>query len=200
MTSRTYNLGARATAQEATRDRIVEVTKGFLMDRWYDEMTLRDIAADSGVSLQTVVNHFGSKDGVAAAAVERLSEDILARREVEAGDIAAAVGAIVDDYEVTGDMTIRSLALAERIPVIAGFMSLGAASHRDWVERFFAHRLPRPGSAREVRVTQYAALLDVYMWKLMRRDRGMSQDEVAAAMLELVEALDTNDVNHDKTK
>lgn len=200
MTSRTYNLGARATAQEATRDRIVEVTKGFLMDRWYDEMTLRDIAAESGVSLQTVVNHFGSKDGVAAAAVESLSEDIIARRGVEPGDIAAAVGAIVDDYELTGDMTIRALALAERIPVIASFMEIGAVNHREWVERFFAHRLPRSGAAREVRVTQYAALLDVYMWKLMRRDRGMTQDEAAAAMLELVEALDRTNDNRDKTK
>jgi AcrR family transcriptional regulator len=47
---------------EATRDRIVEVATGAFMSTWYEDVTLRGVAAEAGVALQTVLNHFGTKE------------------------------------------------------------------------------------------------------------------------------------------
>ena len=62
----------RAAAAEATRERIVEVALEAFSTRWYDEVTLRGVARDAGVALQTVRNHFASKDELFRAAVERI--------------------------------------------------------------------------------------------------------------------------------
>ena len=50
------------------------------MDRWYDEVTLRDVAEGSGVALQTAVNHFATKEGLLAA----MLQDPRAQAESEA--------------------------------------------------------------------------------------------------------------------
>ena len=56
----------RAASAEATRRRIIDATIALSLERWWPEITMREIAAKAGVALQTVVNHFGSKDGVPA--------------------------------------------------------------------------------------------------------------------------------------
>src|SRR4051812_14923428 len=115
-TARPYRMQARAAATEATRERILDVALELLLARWYDEVTMAAVAEAAGVSSQTVVNHFGAKDALAAAAFAKLSGRILAQRDVAPGDVAAAVEAVVDDYEVTGDGIIRTLALEGRVP------------------------------------------------------------------------------------
>ncbi len=61
----------------------------FLED-WYDDVTIAAIAKRAGVSGQTVINHFGSKEQLATAAYEHLGQEITLRRyEPEPGDVAA---------------------------------------------------------------------------------------------------------------
>jgi AcrR family transcriptional regulator len=62
---------ARAAAAQKTRERIVDAAIELFVTRWYDEVTLREVASRSGVSLQTVVNHFGSKERLLAEVVRR---------------------------------------------------------------------------------------------------------------------------------
>src|ERR671927_350185 len=97
-TARPYSMDLRAAAAEATRERILAVAADLFREHWFDDVTLAAVAEHAGVSVQTVINHFGGKEQLAAAAHQRLSEEIVSLRYTpEAGDIPALVEAAVDD-------------------------------------------------------------------------------------------------------
>lgn len=191
MERRTYRQSARAAATQETRERILRATRAEFLVRWFDEVTLADIAASAGVSVQTVVNHFGGKEGLIDAMVARFSGDVEAvRYRAAPGDVAAAVDAILDDYEETGDAIWRALALEQRYPALRHLLATGRAAHRAWVEQTFAPTLAGlDDEERARRVVLLVTATDVYTWKLMRRDMAMSRDAVAGAMREVLEAL-----------
>lgn len=182
---RPYRQTARAAAAEATRERILDVASDHFLRRFYDDVTLAAIAAEVGVSQQTVINRFRSKEGLLEAALGRV--DPAGFRKAAAAD---PVVDVVEDYERTGDAVIRMLALEERIPALAPFLARGRASHRGWVARAFAGQLP---DARDPAHAQALSLhlvaTDVYTWKLLRRDMGLSRATTVARMRALVAAL-----------
>ena len=188
---RQYRMTRRAASTEATRQRIISATWDLSLKRWYDEITLRDIAAIAGVSLPTVVNHFGTKEGIVAAALdEPLPEGLMTRTAAKPDDIAGAVRLLVDDYERVGDAVIRLLALEGRVPALQPRIDLGRKQQREWVERTFPAALSQlRGAARKRRLDLLVCAAGVYTWKLLRRDQGLSQTQTAAAIRELVEAL-----------
>lgn len=175
---------ARAEATAATREAILDTATEQFLGRWFDEVTLAGIAQDAGVSTQTVVNHFGSKEGVFEAVVERIDPE--AGRRTPGGDPVAGV---VADYEHGGDTTIRMLALEERIPALSRLLDAGRRGHRAWVQEAFADRLPARGAEREQAVAAHIAATDIYVWKLLRRDMGMSREDTIEAMRRLVDGL-----------
>ena len=171
----------RAAAAEATRERILEAASEAFLERWYDDVTIAEVAKRAGVSGQTVINHFGGKEQLAAAAHARIGERIVSLRYTpEPGDVTGAVDALVEDYETTGDAVVRMLALEEKVPSLAPLLAIGRESHRQWVETMFG--------APEL-VPELVVATDVYTWKLLRRDQGLSRDETVAAMLRIVQAL-----------
>ena len=176
-----YSMELRAAAAEATRERILSAAGDAFLESWYDDVTIAAVAKRAGVSGQTVVNHFGGKEELATAAYEHLSKQITLRRyEPEPGDVRGAVEVLVDDYEITGDAVIRMLALEERVPALAPMLATGREAHRRWVETMF--RAPKL-------VPELVVATDVYTWKLLRRDQGLSREETEAAMLRMVQAL-----------
>lgn len=192
MTSTTYQRGsARAAAAEATRRRILDAAVVAFTSRWYDEVTLRGIAAEAGVVLQTVTNHFPSKEALFAAAMQAWGDSIVsARWTAEPGDVAGAVRVLVEDYERTGATSLRMLALEDRVPAVAGPLARGRAGHESWVEHAFPgalHGLAR--GARRRRLAQLVVATDVYAWRLLRRDKGFSTAETARAITGMVLAL-----------
>ena len=66
--TRTYRMSVRAAATQATRERIVEAAAEAFHANWYEDVTMRDVASAAGVALQTVVNHFATKEALFAAA------------------------------------------------------------------------------------------------------------------------------------
>ena len=184
-------MSTRAAAVEVTRERILQAACDAFMRGWYDEVTLRGVAADAGVALQTVVNHFGTKESLFGVAAERISETIASLRwAVAAGDIEGAATALVDDYERTGDFALRTLAIEERVPVVRSGIARGRRGHQEWVEHVFPAALTGfRGAARERRVAQLVVATDVFTWKLLRRDKGLSRAQTVTAIRELVEAL-----------
>jgi AcrR family transcriptional regulator len=187
-------MATRAAATEATRERILDAACDAFLASWYEEVTLREVAAAADVALQTVVNHFGTKEALYGAAVERISGAIEARRyDVEPGEVEGAVAALVDDYDRTGDFMLRMLAEEGRVAVVEPGLARGRRGHEDWV----AHVFPRAlrglrGGARQRRLAQLVAVTDVYTWKLLRRDKGLSRDQTVLAVCELVDALHTS--------
>jgi AcrR family transcriptional regulator len=178
---RAYSMELRAAAAEATRERILEAAAEAFLEHWYDDVTIAAVAKRAGVSGQTVINHFGGKEQLATAAYYRLGEQIVAKRYAPAaGDIAALVDALADDYETTGDSVVRLLALEEKVPSIQPLLARGRESHREWVETMFGAPELTP---------ELVVATDVYTWKLLRRDQGLSRDETVASILKIVEAL-----------
>jgi AcrR family transcriptional regulator len=188
---RAYRQTVRAAATDATRARIVDAAMELFLERWLDDVTLRDIAATAGVALQTVVNHFGTKDGLFLACIDRFQEQIEEiRNQAEPDDVRGAVAVLMSDYERTGDANVRALAVEDRIPALAQALAQGRSFHREWVERTFPGALRGlSGAARERRLLALCAALDVTTWKLLRRDQGLGRVRTAAVMQEMIESL-----------
>jgi AcrR family transcriptional regulator len=180
-TQRAYRMELRAAAAEATGERIVDAAYAAFLEHWYDDVTIASVARRAGVSGQTVLNHFQSKEGLFTAAHDRFGDEVVTRRySPEPGDVRGAVEALVEDYEVTGDAVVRFLALEEKVASLRPILAIGRAAHREWVETMF--------QAPEL-VPELVVATDVYTWKLLRRDQGLSRDDTLASILKIVEAL-----------
>jgi AcrR family transcriptional regulator len=188
--SRTYTMSARADAVAATRERIVDVAMHLFFEQAFEDVTLAAIAKAAGVSHQTVLNHFESKEGVVLAVAEVVRQDTLdARYQAEPGDVAGAVRALVGEYERFGDANFRWAVTAERLGTLADLMVEGRASHQQWLGRMFGSRLPASASARRRAINALHAATDVYTWKLLRRDLGLSRAETEKTIVRIVEGL-----------
>jgi AcrR family transcriptional regulator len=184
-------MSARAAAVAATRERILAAAEEAFRANWYDDVTMRGVASAAGIALQTVVNHFGTKEALFAAASERHAEETERTRwSVEPGDVEGALATLVGDYERNGDMILRTLAVEERVPVVRPMLALGRQGHQDWVEHVFGAALEGlDGLERKRRLAQLVVVTDVYAWKLLRRDKRLSRSQTITAMRELVAAL-----------
>lgn len=182
---------ARADAALATTERILDAAIDVFWERPSDEISLEDVARRAGVAKQTVLRRFGSKPGLVAAAAEQALERVRAEREdLVPGDLAGAVPALVAHYERTGDGVLRMLAEESRNPGLREIADRGRAYHAGWCERVFAPALDGlHGSERDRRLAQLIAVSDVYTWKLLRRDRGLSRRDVETALRELLEPM-----------
>lgn len=181
---------ARAEAAQATEQRILGAARELFTSRFYDEVTLGDVAAAAGVTSQTVLRRFGSKEGLVAAVAERAEHEVRAERgRAPAGDVRGAIANLVAHYEREGDNVLRLLAQEDRVPALKRVTDEGRRLHYDWVERVFAAELAAADPAdRPRRRAQLIAVCDVYAWKVLRRDLGLSAAETEAALTELVNA------------
>ena len=180
----------RRDSVERTRERILRVAYDMWLDRPYDQLTLDAVAAAAGVSRQTVIRHFGSKDDLALAVVawqRPIEEDA---RAVDPGDTTTAVRRLVDRYETMGDANVRLLELEGRVAPIDRLLSEARESHRHWIERTFAPWIDvRRGARREELILALYAATDVTVWKLLRRDLSGSRARAESVIRQLVEGV-----------
>lgn len=189
-TSRRYQMSARADGVRETRTKIVAAAGEAILTTDYSAITLEAISSQSGVSVQTIIRHFGSKEGLLREAFEAFTKRIDAEmRRVEVGDIAAAIEALHARYEWMGDANVRMLAQEESPGLIAEGMKTARKYHRQWVERIFEPYLPPSGAARRKRLYQFLIVCDVYTWKLIRRDHRGSRAATTEAVVELANAI-----------
>jgi AcrR family transcriptional regulator len=186
--TRAYRMTARARAVQETRERVLDAALSLHEQHLSSDISLADVAAEAGTSVQTVLRHFGSRDGLVNAAIERATADVEAERRSEPGDVGGAVRAVVDHYERRGDGVLLLLAQEGSQAFAANVTSTGRALHRRWVDECFAPLLPR-GAARAATVDLLVVATDVYTWKLLRRDRGLSVGSTCTRMETLVRAV-----------
>jgi AcrR family transcriptional regulator len=191
MTKRTYRMTARADAAQATAERIVEAAIETFWEHPSDEISLEQVARRAGVTKQTVLRRFESKAGLFAAAAERSMAVARSERDdVEPGDTAGAVAALVAHYERIGDRVMHLLAEEQRNPAVRAIADQGRAYHAEWCGSVFAPVLEcLRGAERKRRLAQLVAVCDVYTWKLLRRDRGLSRPQTEIALRELLQPL-----------
>lgn len=181
-------MAARAEAAAATAERILDAAVEVFWERPTDRISLDEVAARAGVSVQTVIRRFGGRRGLLAAAAARESERVRREREgAPVGDVPGAVAVLVGHYEATGDRVLRMLAEEQRDEGLRAVADNGRRMHREWCARVFAPALEGlTGPARRCRLAQLVALCDVYTWKLLRRDAGLGRREVERALVELL--------------
>jgi AcrR family transcriptional regulator len=187
-TTRPYTMTTRARAVEETRARIIDACVGLHGERPVAEIGLDDVASRAGVSVQTVLRHFGSRAGLEEASFEAAQQAVTDERRTPVGDVAAAVRVIVDHYEKRGDQALLMLAQEGQQPLMARITDRGKALHRQWVEEVFAPYLAEaddPGELTDLLVVA----TDVYAWKLLRRDRALGRDRTERRIRHLVDRI-----------
>jgi AcrR family transcriptional regulator len=189
--TRAYRMVARAASSAATGERILDAAVEAFWERPGEQVSLDEVARRAGVSVQTVIRRFGGRDGLLAAAVVRESRRVETERDPAAvTDARGAVGQLVTHYEAMGDRVLAMLAEETRTPALREVAGSGRRFHRTWCEAVFAATLANlAGETRERRLAQLVAVCDVYTWKLLRRDAGLSRHQAELALLELIEPL-----------
>jgi AcrR family transcriptional regulator len=188
---RRYRMQARAEATAATRGKILDAVEVAFEELFYDEITLSEVARRAGVSVQTVLRHFESKENLFLASYLQTAERMGADRgPLPVGDAGMIVGDLVDHYERFGDRILWMLAQEEREPMLKHLADAGRIYHLQWCRQAFAPALEGlRGKTGERRLAQFVTATDIYTWKLLRRDRGLSKQQTKLAMRELIEPL-----------
>ena len=187
--ARPYRMTARARGVEETRTRVLDATVALHEERLAADISLADVAERAGVSVQTVLRHFGSRDGLVEAALAHGVEAVEDERRVDPGDVATAVASVVAHYERRGDGVLLLLGQEGSEPLARTVTDRGRAMHRAWVEDSFGPLLPTARAERAQAVDLLVVATDVYTWKLLRRDGGHSVRRTRARMEALVRAV-----------
>lgn len=189
-TPRAYQMTSRADSARRTSERILDAVTALFWERPADQIVLADVAARAGITVQTVIRRFGGREGLMAAAAERAVAQVEEQRRVTQDDVDQAVAHLVEHYEQLGRGVLRLLAAEEGSPAMAVYADRGRASHRRWCADSFPAALAGLKRAQRTRrLAQLAAVTDVYMWKLLRLDAGLSRPQLQLALLELLEPL-----------
>ena len=189
---RAYRMTTRAEAAEATGMRILEVALRLFTDHPYEDVSLERVAAEAGVAKRTVLRRFGSKEALFGAAMTVARDEMIAhRQEAPVGEVAGAVANVVGQYERWGANRLRLLEQEDRIPLIAEWVQGGREWHWDWVERIFAPQLKGfRGAERKRRHAALVVLTDVYTWRLLRLDLGLSRADCERTLVDLIHRLE----------
>lgn len=189
-TKRSYTMTTRARATEDTRRRILRAAFELQSQRLASEIGLEAVAEEAGVSVQTILRHFGSRAGLFDEAVTFANAQVADERRTPVGDVPAAITVLVDHYEKRGDLALMMLAQETTYEQVRVMSDRGKALHRTWVAETFAPQLAGLlGSAYDERLDLLVVATDVYAWKLLRRDRGLSRSLTEHRLHALVSAV-----------
>jgi AcrR family transcriptional regulator len=195
--TRPYRQVARAQARQRTRDALIAAAQGeFFAGRW-EEASLEAIAASARVTKQTLLRHFGSKDGLLERALEQGFNEVRDQRfNAPSGDVAGAVENLLEHYERWGERAIRIGAVDGLGEVAAGLGRRARQLHYDWAEHAFGSSLGRLSAKdRAHRRAALIALCDVHTWWLLSHDLELPRAEVRATLIDAIESLIPKETN-----
>jgi AcrR family transcriptional regulator len=188
MKKRAYEMRSRGVATAITHDKIINAAIDTFMAERSFAIALGPVAERAGVTVKTVLRHFGNRDALIEAAWSRLYRDVMAERAALPGDREGALSVLIAHYERRGDMILGVLAEEDQDPRARRMCDTGRIDHRQWMEEVFGAGLPERGDERCRLVDALVVATDVYSWKLLRVDRGLSVDEVRDRMRLMTEA------------
>lgn len=189
--SRAYNQVARAATSRETEEQIAAAFLRLMQKKWFDEITLDDIADEAGTTRQTIIRRYGGKSGVLAAFVENIDKFIRTQRwKVPVGDIDAAVSCLVEEYEDLGPWLIRTLSLEGRFSELRPGLDKGRAGHREWIAYAFGPWLDKLERAeREKLLLELIVVTDVWTWHILRNDQKLESKKVKELVKNMIERM-----------
>lgn len=188
---RSYRQVARAQGQERTREALLDAAEQTFFAGRFEDLALEELAAEAGVTKQTLLRHFGSKEGLLEASAQRGRERIGAQRfDAPAGDVPGVVDNLLEHYEQDGERALALGALEGRGGVLGEIVAQAKQLHYEWVEHAFAPQLSHVrGRARARRRAVLIALCDVCTWRLLSHDLGLPRSEVRRTLIEAIAGL-----------
>ena len=181
---------ARAEAEAQTRAALLDAAdEAFLSGPW-EQVSLEAIARAAGVTKQTLLRHFGSKDRLLERMLMRAIDEVEKQRlSVPRNDIAGAVDNLLEHYEIRGGRAMRS----SNLDMDGALADLGRRArqfHYDWVELAFGAWLTAatPSEGRRLRAA-LIAVCDVHPWWILTHDLELSRAEVRATLILTIKRL-----------
>jgi AcrR family transcriptional regulator len=187
--TREYKQVERAKAQERTREALIAAaTDEFFEGNWL-KTSLDSLSRRAGVTRQTLLRHFGSKDGLLMQSLMRGAAQVRDQRwSTPTADISGAVENIIDHYEEWGERSVRIGAWQRGPTVLALFANAARQIHYDWVEHAFAGWLDKfDDETRAERQAILVVLCDVQTWWILSNDLGLSRRKVHAILTDQIE-------------
>jgi AcrR family transcriptional regulator len=188
---RAYTQVARAEAQERNRDALIDAAaQAFFSGRW-EQMSLTEMSVSAGVTKQTLLRHFGSKQGLLEQMLQRGYDQVRDQRwAAPTDDLAGAVDNLLDHYEQFGE---RSLAIGSGVganPAVAELGRVARQLHYDWIDHAFGHWLNRKRGNSRIRCrASLIALCDVQAWWIWSHDLGLARADVRATLIQVLQTL-----------
>ncbi len=182
---------ARSASAAQTEAKILKAAGELWMKYPLHEITLERIAEKAETTVRTILRKFGSREGVFEAASGQDDACIEAIKDAaKVGDIRLAVDLLMQEYELTGEAAVRTLALEDTLPIIAEVLQHARNIHTAWCARVFAPYLPAEEDPNyRLLLGMYYASTDVNQWKLLRKDLGYSQEETAQILYQRLNAI-----------
>lgn len=188
---RPYKKVAREQSQQRTRDALLDAASNEFIEGNWLKASLDSLSAKAGVTKQTLLRHFGSKDGLLAQALMHSGRQIRDQRwSTPTSDIGGAVENLLDHYEEWGERSLRIGAWLSGPPMLAMISRAARQVHYEWVEYAFALWLD--GLDEEHWTQRRAALIaicDVHTWSLLSHDLGLDRAQIHAILADLIERL-----------
>jgi AcrR family transcriptional regulator len=181
----------RVQSTEQTRAALLDAAEAELHGERWGKVSLETLARRAGVTKQTLLRHFGSRDGLLMQALGRGVGELLEQRlGSPSGDVAGAVQSLLDHYETWGERSLRIDAWQNGPPPLAQISRLAREAHCGWVEYAFGPWLaPLREPARTRQRAALIALCDVHAWWLLANDLALPRAEVEATLTGAIERL-----------
>lgn len=189
--TRTYRKKARARSEEATGKAILDAAYQEFSRELFDRVTLNRIAELSGVTVQTVIRRFSSKEELFRQFALREEKRILMQRNVpEEEGLESAIHALIRHYERDGELVINFLAQENQFEEIKKITDHGRKIHNEWVKKY-CHQLLKGDTQEDRKLKLFAAITatDIGTWKLLRKDYGMEPEKIAGVMMTLLNGI-----------
>lgn len=187
---RPYKQVAREQSQQRTRTALLEAAaEEFFSDRWR-QTSLESLAARAGVTKQTLLRHFGSKeDMLLQALVHSASQALDERWSAPSGDVEGAVENLLAHYEAWGERARHIGAWQQSgTPALNQISRASREVHYAWIEFAFGPQLKRArGKARARLRAELIVICDVQTWWILAHDLALERAELKRLLIGMIE-------------
>lgn len=185
---RPYKKVAREQAQQRTREALLDAAEAELYDSSWQQTSLQALSAKAGVTKQTLLRHFGSKEGLLLSALMRGASQVLEQRwSAQPGDLEIAVENLLEHYEAWGERSLRIGAWQRGGAALAKLSQVAREVHYGWVDYAFGPQLQAlDASIRAQRRAALIALCDVQTWWILAHDLELDRAAVKTTLIDAI--------------